>query len=107
MGGSTLIEQSRQGDEIEAIRGEIGGLLSNIIVFTDKACADLGTGWKPYEKMDGRFPLGAGETTDTRGDEQSFDLGNIGGSYLHQLTEAEMPKHTHSHEDKYLGHLEK
>ena len=71
-------------------------LLADAIVLTDQDCADLGPGWRPYEGISGRFPLGAGGTSDAREDYKEFAIGSEGGEYLHQLTVEEMPSHHHS-----------
>ena len=80
---------------ILAGRRAVDRLLADAIVLTDQDCAVLGPDWKRYEGMGGRFPLGAGMTKDARGEERTFTVGGRGGSYLHQLTVAEMPSHTH------------
>ena len=79
-----------------AEQSEIAGLLANVVILTDQECKVFGPNWKRYEKMDGRFPLGAGQTKDTRGESPAFTVGQARGAYQHELTESEMPSHTHS-----------
>lgn len=43
----------------------------------------------------GRVIVGAGSTTDSRGEGRNYGLGAEGGEFQHQLTEAEMPSHNH------------
>ena len=76
------------------------------IVLTEKDCAVLGPGWQRYENMGGRFPIGAGTTTDGRGQERTFELGQAYGRYQHDLSVAEMPEHEHSYQDQYLNNEE-
>ena len=79
-----------------AEQSEIAGLLANVVILTDQECKIFGPNWKRYEKMDGRFPLGAGQTKDTNGESPTFTVGQAEGAYQHELTEPEMPLHTHS-----------
>lgn len=74
---------------------EIAGLLANAIILTDQECKAFGPNWKRYENMDGRFPLGHGQTKDARGEDRTFTVGQDGGAYQHQLTVREMPSHKH------------
>ena len=82
--------------ESPAEQSEIAGLLANVVILTDQECKVFGPNWKRYEKMDGRFPLGAGQTKDTRGESPTFIAGQARGAYRHELTKSEMPSHTHS-----------
>ena len=94
------LEISALKNRVEALNNLMGideRVLANVIVLTDQDCAVLGPDWRRYEGMGGRFPLGAGMTKDTRGEERTFTIGGRGGSYLHQLTVDEMPSHTHSY----------
>ena len=58
-------------------------LPAKAIVLTDQECAVLGDGWQPYERLAGRFPLGAGETQDARGEVRTFAVGSYDGAYAH------------------------
>ena len=80
----------------------VDSLLADAIVLTERDCAVLGPDWRRYEGMGGRFPLGAGETEDARGEGEPYTLGQTGGAYLHQLTVPEMPAHRHQHRDRWL-----
>ena len=79
-------------------------LLADAVVLTAQDCPVLGPDWRRYEGISGRFPLGAGETQDARGDHQAFILGGNGGEYLHQLTLNEVTKHRHRVERYEWGH---
>ena len=57
----------------------------NMIMIWDLANGPIPQGWAPYEKMYGRFALGA--TMD--------DCGETGGEKSHTLTKDEMPSHKH------------
>ena len=74
----------------------VAKLLANAVVMTEQECKSFGPDWKRYEGMDGRFPLGAGQTTDSNKESRTFIVGQADGAYRHQLTVAEMPSHTHS-----------
>lgn len=78
-------------------------LPARAIVLTDQECALLGDGWQPYERLAGRFPLGAGETQDARGEVRTFAVGSYDGAYAHQLTVDEMPSHVHPYRDRFLN----
>ena len=78
-------------------------LLNRSIILTDQDCASLGENWRRYATMDGKIPLAAGEHTDVRGDTRTFAVGQADGAYAHQLTEAEMPSHTHDYHDRYFN----
>lgn len=54
----------------------------------------LGGSW--IQICQGRFPIGVGTGTDTRGEGRSFTPTETGGEYNHVLTEAEMPVHSHA-----------
>lgn len=81
--------------ELPIEQPEIAGLLANGVILTDQECKVFGPNWKRYEKMDGRFPLGAGQTEDTEREHRTFTVGQAGGAYRHKLTEPEMPEHAH------------
>ncbi|MDE0035588.1 MAG: hypothetical protein OXU75_20975 [Deltaproteobacteria bacterium] len=81
---------------------EFGKLLAGVIVLTVSTCDDLGPDWRRYDTMDGRFPLGAGQTKEQLEGKTTFKVGEKGGAYVHRLTELEMPNHTHSFKDRYL-----
>jgi hypothetical protein len=71
----------------------------NKIVAFDGSCP---TGFKKFNKADGRVLLGAGTLRDTAtGQNLTYTTGGIGGSAYHVLTEAEMPAHTHGVQDAY------
>lgn len=74
---------------------------ANVILMTDRECETLGSGWRPYAKTGGRFPLAAGHSRDARGETITFELGAKGGEYRHQLSEQEMPEHAHRYRDRY------
>lgn len=48
-----------------------------------------------WEKLGARFLMGAGTYIGEDGNEYTVNAGDEGGEYLHQLTESEMPSHTH------------
>ena len=50
--------------------------------------------WDEY--AEGRVIIGAGSTSDTRGESINFSVGTIGGEFQHVLTKPEMPKHSHT-----------
>ena len=53
-----------------------------------------GTSWVAYSQ--GRVLVGVGTGDDNENPAKTFNGGETGGEYLHELTEAEMPSHTHS-----------
>ena len=71
-------------------------LLDHSIILTDQDCAIIGDNWKRYEALNGKMPLASGAHTDDRKDSRTFDVGQTGGTYQHQLTVPEMPSHTHA-----------
>lgn len=91
-----LADAIAEMDASPAEQSQIARLLANVVILTDQECKIFGLNWKRYEKMDGRFPLGAGQTKDTRGESPTFTVGQAKGAYRHELTEPEMPSHTHS-----------
>lgn len=99
-------EQSDSSEEKHGRRliKDIRTLLAGVIVLTDKECATLGEDWVPYELISGRFALAAGSHTDSRGELQTFALGdNSHGTYSHQLTVDQMPSHIHPYHDRYFN----
>lgn len=54
----------------------------------------FGGEWESYGE--GRTLIGAGEGTDTNSTTKTFTANTTGGEYLHKLTIAEMPSHSHS-----------
>jgi len=54
--------------------------------------------WK-WERIQGRFLIGAGSATDTNNKQMSFNAGAVGGEYEHKLTIEEMPSHSHTYEN--------
>ncbi len=48
-----------------------------------------------WEQIEGRFLIGVGKAKDSKNEEKTFNVGDKGGEYNHQLTEAEMPSHNH------------
>ncbi|MDE0205471.1 MAG: hypothetical protein OXP66_05525 [Candidatus Tectomicrobia bacterium] len=84
-------------EALSAKKPEAADLLAKTIILTDQECAVLGEGWRLHEGLAGRFALGAGSHADPRGETQTFAIGDDSrGTYSHQLTVPEMPKHTHS-----------
>lgn len=57
--------------------------------------------WAAYSQ--GRVLVGAGSTTDSRGEVRSFGRGSTGGEYQHVLSQAEMPNHNHPYRDRYFN----
>lgn len=53
----------------------------------------FGGEWESYGE--GRTLIGAGEGTDINNTTETFTANTTGGEYLHKLTIAEMPSHTH------------
>ena len=96
LGGVSKDQLQAHLDEEPAEQPEIAEMLANAVILTDQECRVFGPNWKRYEKMDGRFPLGAGQTKDTREEDRTFTVGQDGGAYQHKLTWNEMPQHTHS-----------
>ena len=89
---------------LETIEYLVNKTLSNAILITAGECAQFGKGWRPYGRMNGRFPLAAGKGKDDRGEVVDFSLGSEGGEYQHQLSEGEMPTHKHAYKDRtYSG----
>ena len=84
-----------EGMLLGSMLGQLQQWLQGIIVMTEGECAALGEGWQPYGGLAGRFPIGAGQAEDARGDKRTFGVGDSGGAYLHQLTIPEMPSHRH------------
>ena len=76
-----------------------GTRFEHAIIITDDECANLGPGWKTYAPMSGRFAVGAGQGRDINGELRSFILhqDDIEGEYVHQLSIAEMPEHSHEY----------
>ncbi len=56
--------------------------------------------WEALTEMAGRFPVGVGKSSDG---ETSYKLGETGGEEEHQLTEKEMPSHSHTIEYEHVG----
>lgn len=50
--------------------------------------------WTPFGQ--GRVTVGAGSTTDMRGELKAFNAGETGGEFNHILTSSEMPAHNHT-----------
>ena len=59
----------------------------------------FGTSWNAYGQ--GRVLVGEGAGDDGVNPNKIFNGGETGGEYLHTLTEAEMPRHTHGYTDRY------
>lgn len=57
--------------------------------------ANGGLGFGSWTRISGRTLVGAGSTTDTRGEGRSFTTGQTSGEFQHVLIESEMPSHTH------------
>ena len=57
--------------------------------------ANGGLGFGSWTRISGRTLVGAGSTTDTRGESRSFTNGQTSGEFRHVLTESEMPNHRH------------
>ena len=76
-----------------------GTKFEHAIIITDSDCASLGPGWKTYARMSGRFPVGAGQGRDINGEVRSFTphQEDTEGEYVHQLSIAEMPEHSHEY----------
>ncbi len=54
-------------------------------------------GYGTWQKIsDGKFIIGEGTHTDSRGEQRTFTLGDVSGEYQHVVTISEMPSHTHS-----------
>ena len=84
-------------DRVKSLEAQVERLLTRAIILTDQECVTLGADWKPYEAMGGRFPIGVGTHTDPREETRTFAIDDYNfGTYSHQLTEPEMPFHTHS-----------
>jgi hypothetical protein len=52
-----------------------------------------GTQWEVFAP--GRVLIGAGTGQDSRGESKTFEIGDTGGEYQHQLTTGELPSHRH------------
>ncbi|MCY4259969.1 MAG: hypothetical protein OXC91_06865 [Rhodobacteraceae bacterium] len=65
-----------------------------VIAFTGNCPEDKG--WSSYPNGEGRFLLGAGKSRDI---DQTYEVGDDGGSSFVQLTEAQMPSHRHDDVD--------
>ena len=76
---------------------------AKIIVMTTEPCDRLGTQWKPYKAMAGRFPLAAGKTEEQLDYRKVFVSGKMGGAYMHPLTDSELPPHQHSYVDYHFN----
>lgn len=71
----------------------VGTLYTNYVNGANpNAILGIGT-WTAYAQ--GRVIIGAGSTTDTRGESRTFNNSSTGGEYQHKLTTAEMPSHRH------------
>ena len=81
--------------QVEGQREEFDKLLAGVIVLTAGTCDALGSDWRRYEGMDGRFPLGAGQTKEHLERKTTFEIGKTGGAYVHRLIVDEMPEHAH------------
>ena len=66
-----------------------------VILIATKECSSLGSTWRNYEGGGGRFIVGVGTASDVRGEGKSFAVGDVGGSYSQDLTESQMPEHSH------------
>ena len=80
---------------------EILSAIEKSILLTEQPCEALGQGWTNYRPLDGRFALAAGKGVDTREEKRVFEPHDQGGTYKHELTEQEMPSHTHDYRDRY------
>ena len=76
-----------------------GTKFENAIIITDRDCASLGPGWATYAPIGGRFLVGAGQGRDINGVVRSFSphQEDTEGEYVHRLSIAEMPKHSHEY----------
>ena len=83
--------------QLEAALKSKSAVPSGSIVMTENECATLGLDWSVYKNAGGRFPIGAGATTDINSEKRQFVVGhpdNV-GEYRHRITVPEMPSHTH------------
>ena len=58
-----------------------------------------GTQWEVFAP--GRVLIGAGTGQDSRGESKTFEIGDTGGEYQHQLTTGELASHGHSRNGYY------
>lgn len=58
-----------------------------------------GTQWEVFAP--GRVLIGAGTGQDSRGESKTFEIGDTGGEYRHQLTTGELASHGHSRNGYY------
>lgn len=96
LGGVSQAKLDEAMKKLSAEESPVARLLANAVILTEQECKIFGPDWKRYKGMDGRFPLGAGQTEDSRGESPTFTVGQAEGAYQHQLTVPEMPSHTHS-----------
>lgn len=69
-----------------------------IAIWGKPATEPIPEGWREYEPLRGRFPLGWNP------DDTDFEtLGNTGGEKTHTLTIEEMPRHSHNYNDIYYS----
>ena len=71
---------------------EVGDILVTMNA-TDPAVRWPGTQWEVFAP--GRVLIGAGTGQDSRGESKTFEIGETGGEYQHQLTTGELPSHRH------------
>lgn len=55
--------------------------------------------WVPFAQ--GRTLVGAGTGTDSNGVQKSFPEGATGGEYETRLSNSQLPRHSHTHKDRY------
>ena len=90
-------------NQVEGQREEIRKLFAGVIVLATDTCDTLGPDWTSFRELDGRFPLGSGQTEEQLEGKTVFKINTVGGAYVHRLTEPEMPKHAHPYEDYHFN----
>lgn len=56
--------------------------------------------WIPFGQ--GKVLIGSGTGTDANGVQKTFPAGSSGGEYQHQISNSELPEHSHSFENNYM-----
>lgn len=98
-------------ERVEALEeGDNFPIKVNMVVMVNQVVTDMSAfmGYGIWARIcGGRSPIGAGFTTDARGESITFTVGATGGRYKHVITLDESASHNHNYDDnfKHLMHI--